>query len=271
MQTVARYLIENVVIAYINGYNGRNSKVYDRRLKVYKGVSNPITFVFKNEDQVIQNITSKEFEFELIDSKNNKSVVKKTLTLVDDGSTVSTKGKATVTLTAGDLLDLDSGFYNYSVREVSIGDDSTVTYTVTYSNTSYTTEGSIEVLDGAFPTFVPSVEIITWPVTTGPYSKTSAYKDAKPGLNNNNTLHTIAVYTNGFSGTFKIQGTLSTTAVQDSDFADVTATGQSNPITFTNSTGVTYYNFTGAWQNVRFSWQNSGSNTGVIDKILYRQ
>jgi len=84
-------------------------------------------------------------------------------------------------------------------------------------------------------------------------------------------LHTIAVYTNGFTGTFKIQGTLVTTAVQDSDFADITATDQTNPITFTNSTGVKYFNFIGVWENIRFSWQNTGGNNGVIDKILYRQ
>jgi len=271
MQTVTRYLINNVVIAYINGYNGRNSKVYDRRLKVYKGVSNPITFVFKNEDQAVQSITTKEFEFDLIDTKNDRSVIKKTLTLVDDGSTVSTRGKATVTLTDGDLLDLEPGFYNYSVREIAIGDDSTVTYTVTYANTSYNSEGTLEILDGAFPKFVPSNETITWPVTTGPYSKTSAYIDGKSSQNGNNSLHTIAVYTNGFTGTFKIQGTLVTTAVQDSDFADITATDQTNPITFTNSTGVKYFNFIGVWENIRFSWQNTGGNNGVIDKILYRQ
>ena len=52
MQTVSRYLLTNLVIAYINGYHGRNSKVYDRRLKIFRGVSNPITFTFKNEDQM---------------------------------------------------------------------------------------------------------------------------------------------------------------------------------------------------------------------------
>ena len=68
MQTVSRYLLTNLVIAYINGYHGRNSKVYDRRLQLFKGASNPITFTFKNEDQKAQDITSKSFEFSLIDT-----------------------------------------------------------------------------------------------------------------------------------------------------------------------------------------------------------
>jgi len=40
---------------------------------------------------------------------------------------------------------------------------------------------------------------------------------------------------------------------------------------FTDSTTVTNFNFTGVYHSVRFAWGNSSSNTGVIDKILYRQ
>ena len=64
-----------MVIAYINGYHGRNSKVYDRQLKIYKGVSNPITFTFKNEDQKSQFVDAKTFEFNLIDTDTQQSVL----------------------------------------------------------------------------------------------------------------------------------------------------------------------------------------------------
>ena len=99
MQTVQRYLLSNLVICYINGYHGRNSKVYDRRLTLHRGVSNPVTFTFKNEDQKAQDITSKTYEFNMIDTETKKSVLTKTLTILDDGSTVSTKGDASCTIT----------------------------------------------------------------------------------------------------------------------------------------------------------------------------
>jgi hypothetical protein len=83
MQTVSRYLINNLVIAYINGYHGRNSKVYDRQLKLYRGVSNPVTFTFKNEDQKAQFVDSKTFEFNLIDTESKKSVLTRNLTILD--------------------------------------------------------------------------------------------------------------------------------------------------------------------------------------------
>ena len=37
------------------------------------------------------------------------------------------------------------------------------------------------------------------------------------------------------------------------------------------STAVSNFNFTGVFRNIRFSWGNDTGNTGLIDKILYRQ
>jgi|TARA_E500000178_G_scaffold333405_1_gene368275 hypothetical protein len=268
MQTVSRYLLSQLVIAYVNGYHGRNSKVYDRRLTLHRGVNNPITFTFKNEDQKAQDITSKTYEFNLIDTESKKSVLTKNLTVLDDGSTVSTRGDASCTITDGDLLDLDAKFYNFSVRE--IGSDGS--RTITYSDTGYAAAGTVELLDTAYPQFVASTEVNSFTVTTGPQSKTSAAVDAQPGKNNNKALHSIAVYTKNFSGELQVQGTMVSTSPVDADYFNITLDGQSSDkVTLTNSTTVTHFNFTGVYQNVRFSWGNASGNTGKIDKILYRQ
>ena len=272
MQTVSRYLLTNLVIAYINGYHGRGVKVYDRRLTLHRGVDNPITFTFKNEDQKNQDITSKTFELNIIGSESKKSVVSKTLTILDDGSTVSTKGDASCTITEGDLLPLDAKFYNYAVREVA-SDNSR---TVTYADTGYAAAGTIELLDGAYPEFVPSTEITSFTGTGGPLEFTSSAIDARPGINNNKALHTIAVYLQDFAGSFKVQGTMSSSP-SDADFFDITLDGESeSTVDFTlPETKVSNFNFTGVYHSVRFSWDNGSSmdpdNTGKIDKILYRQ
>jgi len=266
MQTVSRYLLNNVVIVYTSGYHGRNSTVYDRRLKLYKGVSNPLTFTFKNEDQKAQDITAKTYEFVLIDSETKKSALTRNLTILDDGSTTSSKGTASITITEGDLLELDAKFYNYAIREVAADNSRTVTF----ADTAYNAAGTVEVLDGAYPDMIDSEEVASFTVTTGPLTRTSSSIDANPGINNNTALHTIAVYTKSFSGSLRIQGTMA--AIPDnSDYFDIAATDQSYTINFSNSSGVTYYNFTGVYQNVRFSWANDTGNTGQIDKILYRR
>ena len=202
MQTVSRYLLSQLVIAYVSGYHGRNSKVYDRRLTLHRGVSNPVNFTFKNEDQKAQDITSKTYEFNMIDSESKKAVLTKTLTILDDGSTVSTKGDASCTITEGDLLPLDAKFYNFAVREVK-SDNSRE---ITYSDTGYAAAGTVELLDGAYPEFLPSTNVSTF-TTGGPLAYVSGNIDARPGINNNKALHTIAVYTKNFSGALPVSYT----------------------------------------------------------------
>ena len=267
MQTVARYLINQLVIAYISGYHGRNSKVYDRRLTLHRGVSNPVNFTFKNEDQKAQDITSKTYEFNMIDSESKKAVLTKTLTVLDDGSTVSTKGDASCTITEGDLLPLDAKFYNFAVREVK----SDGSREITYADTGYAAAGTVELLDGAYPEFVASTNVSSFTASGGPLAYTSGSIDARPGINNNKALHTIAVYTKNFSGALRVQGTMSASP-SNTDYFDITMEGAgSTANSFSDSTTVTNFNFTGVYHSVRFSWGNDTGNTGVIDKILYRQ
>ena len=267
MQTVSRYLINQLVIAYVSGFHGRNSNVYDRRLTLHRGVSNPVNFTFKNEDQKAQDITSKTYEFNMIDSESKKAVLTKTLTILDDGSTVSTKGDASCTITEGDLLPLDAKFYNFAVREVK-SDNSRE---ITYSDTGYAAAGTVELLDGAYPEFLPSTNVSTF-TTGGPLAYVSGNIDARPGINNNKALHTIAVYTKNFQGSWRVQATMSANP-SDSDFFDITLDGEaSSTVTFILPTTLVYqYNFTGVYHSIRFVWGNDTGNTGVIDKILYRQ
>ena len=260
MQTVSRYLLDQLVIAYVNGYHGRNSNVYDRRLTLHRGVDNPITFTFKNEDQKAQDITSKTYELNVIDIESKKAVLTKTLTILDDGSTVSTKGDASCTITEGDLIGLDAKFYNFAVRDVA-SDNSR---TVTYSSTGYAAAGTIELLDGAYPEFLPSASITQFTGTGGPLQFTSSAIDARPGINNNKALHTIAIYPQAFSGKVIVQGTMASSP-SDDDFVTVAST------TFSDTSTPTTLNFTGVFHSVRFSYDNDPDTTGKIDKILYRQ
>ncbi len=262
MQTVSRYLLSQLVIAYINGFHGRNSQVYDRRLTLHRGVSNPLTFTFKNEDQKAQDITSKTYEFNMIDSESKKSVITKTLTVLDDGSTVSTRGDASCTITEGDLLPLDAKFYNFSVREVK----SDGSREVTYADTGYAAAGTVEILDSSYPEFVASTEVSSFTASGGLRSlaNTSSAIDARPGINNNKALHTIAVYPKNFSGTLRVQGTMASSP-GNTDYFEVTSA------TYSNASTPSTLNFTGVYQNVRFTWGNDSGNTGLIDKILYRQ
>ena len=256
MQTVSRYLLSQLVIAYVSGYHGRNSKVYDRRLTLHRGVSNPISFTFKNEDQKAQDITSKTYEFTVIDTESKVSVLTKTLTILDDGSTVSTKGDASCTITEGDLLELDAKFYNFSVKEVK----SDGSREVTYANTGYAAAGTIELLDGAYPEFTDSTSVSAFTLSGDTF--TSSAIDGKPGINNNQALHTIAIYPNNFSGTLKVEGTMVSTSPTDNDYFTITTS------TLSSASSVSSLNFTGVFQNVRFVADRTSGTTDVLTKYF---
>ena len=178
MQTVSRYLLSQMVIAYQNGFHGRNSKVYDRRLTLHRGVTNPLTFTFKNEDQKAQDVSAKTvesgnyYQLEVVDSESQQSVITKNLTIIDDGSTVSTKGQASCEISDGDLLELDAKFHTYAIKEIK-SDGSTL---VTYADTSYVAGGTMEVLDGAYAQFIPSTSVSSFTATGGPLTHTQREK-----------------------------------------------------------------------------------------------
>ena len=145
-----------------------------------------------------------------MDSESQQSVITKNLTIIDDGSTVSTKGQASCEISDGDLLELDAKFYTYAIKEIK-SDGSTL---VTYADTSYVAGGTMEVLDGAYAQFIPSTSVSSFTATGGPLTHTTGKINAKPGLNNNKALHTIAVYTKNFTGALRVQGTMSTSPHQ---------------------------------------------------------
>ncbi len=119
-------------------------------------------------------------------------------------------------------------------------------------------------LDGAYPEFVDSTAVTQFTGTGGPLQYTSSAIDGRPGINNNQALHTIAIYPQAFTGKVIVQGTMASSP-SDSDFVTVTST------TLSSASTPSTLNFTGVYHSVRFSWDNDPDTTGKIGKILYRQ
>jgi hypothetical protein len=154
---------------------------------------------------------------------------------------------------------LDAKFYNFSVREVK----SDGSREITYSDTGYAAAGTIELLEGAYPEFVASESVSAFTLSGQIF--TSSAITARPGINNNKALHTIAIYPKNFTGTVTVQGTMMSDPQTDNDYFTITSSALSD------ASSVSSLNFNGVFQNVRFKAERSSGNTGVIDKILYRQ
>lgn len=245
----------------------RYRRVYNRNLKIYRGVDNRIDIQVRNSDQKASNITGSTLVFNLISKETKDLVLSKDFIPMELAT-----GKITVTLTDDELLNIDNGFYQYSIiKEVRQTVDST-DYKVTskiplYVDSQYGTTGTLEVSGDVYGNVEHSVTVDTFrytnPFDTTPKWFESAIIDGSPKIKTGDPLHTFQFYSTNYLGTVTIQGNL------DNQGATPRETKWVNIDTVDLST-TKYKNIVGKYNWFRIKHVPDTNNTGTIDKILYR-
>lgn len=245
--------------------------MYQKDIQVVKGVTNTVKFTVKNQDQKPLDISGETLTFNLVNKETGAVYLQKPCTTVDDGSTVSTKGVATLTLSESDTASLVSKFYKFSVTRTVGGSGNHVTY----ANTYYEVAGTIEVVDQVYPAYTDSVTLpntdFTRPLTSDFYRPNgqvteyySSIVDAQPEFKRNGALHTINYYASNYVGDLTIQATLDSQVTSDTSWVDLTT------ISLTSSTAIGYTNVNGVYNYFRLKHLPDNSNTGTLDKVLVR-
>ena len=264
MQFNSVYLYSNKLDVFTNPLDSwtteRYRRVYNRNLKIYRRVDNRIDVQVRNSDQKASNITGSTLVFNLITRETKDLVFQKDFSAMD-----LTTGKVTVILTEYDLLDIDPGFYDYSItKEVRETIDST-DYRVTsriamYMDSQYDTLGTIEVLGDVLGDVEPSVIVDKFeyvnPFTTG--SENSKYYlssiiDAKPTFNSAGGLHTFQFYSTNYQGTVTIQGSIDEQGATPKNWVDI------SPVDLTTEK---YKNITG-----KYNWFRVKHLPGEISSV----
>ena len=249
----------------------RYRRVYNRNLKIFRGVDNRIDIQVRNNDQKASNIVGSTLVFNLVSQSTKHLVFQKDFTAMELAT-----GKVTVILTAEELLDLDMGFYNYSViKEVRSTVDST-DYTVTskmplYMDSQYDTVGTLEITGDVYGDVANSVNVSTFnytnPFTQGAVAPfpfyTSEIIDARPNTSPAYPIHTFQFYTTNYTGTVEIQVSL------DAQGGTPRETKWATVATVDLLTE-RYKNVTGKYNWFRVKHIPATNNTGTVDKILYR-
>ena len=285
MQKCPIYLYSNSITVILDlDQNTRTHNVmYQRELKIQKGLKNKVQLQFKNSDQKLLNVSTGSFVFSMFDDTSQRQLIRKDVSIVDNGITTSTRGLALLELNESDTLDLDTGFYKFTVASYSGG-----SYEPTYADTYYGISGTLEVRQDSYPTLKPSLELAANGYATGfqmtynldigaqRYEYYSGNLPAHPEFNGNAALHTVAFYLTRFKGTVKVQGTLDNTPEQFGNYVTLATK------VYTGLSGIDYVNFNGIWQYVRVIYipdknpvtQNNGNSEtayrGTFDKLLYR-
>jgi hypothetical protein len=277
MQNLPIYLYDNTLDVILDldiTTRGINQVMYQRDLKIQKGIKNKVHVQFKNSDQKRITVDSSgTYVFSMFDVSSQRLLVEKSLEILDQGTT-STRGLALLTLDESDTLDLDKSSYQFSVKM----QDTDGTYLPTYANTYYGVSGTLHLLQDTYPILQPSQEIVSFLSSFN--SNTSLYEHksgniyAYPEYNGNTALHTAAVYMTGFKGTVYIQGSLSNAPVGNEHYSTLSTK------TYTGFTGIDYTNFNGVFTYIRIMYipatapaESTNDNPnffGSVDKALYR-
>jgi len=277
MQSLPIYLYENILTVILDldtTVRGVNQVMYQRDLQIQKGIKNVVRIQFKNSDQKRILISeSTVFIFSMFDAVNNRLLLEKKLTVLDDGTTLNLKGLAELTLTENDTMDLPVSSYQFVIK---YQDPTDGTYLPTYSDTYYGVSGQLHLKQDAYPVLQPSQEIVSFNKQYNPstikYEHISGSIYAYPEFNGNQALHTMAIYLTNFKGTVYIQGTLANIPGFNYSTIDTKV--------YNGFDGIDYLNFNGVYTYVRVyyvpatapaeSTNDNPAYYGSLDKILYR-
>lgn len=278
MQFNSVYLYPNKIDVFTNAAaswtSERYRRVYNRNLKIYRGVDNRVDIQVRNPDEKATDISGSVMVFNLFSTDSKDLVLQKDCAVVD-----ATKGKVYVTLTAQEMLSIESGYYNFSIVLETREDIDGSNYRVLskapmYSDSQYGVVSQLEVhgdIQGnTYDSLVVKDFSYTNPIplgyTTPPYYVSSIIP-ANPNLETPQSLHTFAFYFTGFNGKVTIQGSLeesSTPAagkwVDIPDSAIYPGTNMFNP----EGTAVVYKNVTGKWRWFRIYKTDHKGAAGVF-------
>jgi hypothetical protein len=275
------YLYPNVyeVVLDLDDNNRIIQVMYQRNLKVQKGIKNTIQIQFKNSDQKFLNISTGTFVFSIYDTYSQRNLLEKSINILDAGSTATvypTKGLGEVVLSASDLEKLERSYYRIGIKAL----DSDGAFSPVYADTYYDVAGTMEVKHDLYPTLVPSQEVTNFQfyynadIGFQRYEYYSGNLPANPQFKSNEALHTVAVYMSNYKGQVIIEGTLENSPMTFGNYAVV------NTKTYNGFTGIDYTNFNGIFSKVRVRYipdknpvtqeNDDPVYAGTVDRVLYR-
>jgi hypothetical protein len=217
--------------------------IYDTKL--YKGVTNTIDFVIRNNERRPINLVGVTLQATIQSQLTNEIVLTKIVDI-----TVAIQGKARLTLDPGEVEDLQAGYYNYSIQNTNVNGISQLYYT----DINQKGMGVFELFDGVLNTMVPATHIDAAQFTATPIGNaedimfvTGAYPGDAQTQRANGT-HTVAVYQTRFLGQFWVQASLTNNSPMPSEWFFVPLQPGPDPsYTFDSSNnqgpGPTLFNF----------------------------
>jgi hypothetical protein len=264
MQKISTYLYPNRIqlLADLAGFPVEYTNVYQRNIKIYKGIDNVLEFDVKNPDQKRIDLSGYTLTLHIMDA-SGQGVVERALVNLNQ---TTSKGLAKVTVAASDLVALNGQFFKFSVTALDEEDNPLMLY----GDTQFGAKGTMELVSDALPIARPSqTHTSFYPVITGATELISTYYsssiptkfyEAVPSTDLDLTVHMT-----NFVGEIWLEATKHTTITHES-FRD--APKIVGPIIIASPSSTTL-----SWSNISisdYSYFRIGfhKSAGTIDKVV---
>lgn len=253
MQLIPRYLVKNRVNVISNtaGLVVEYRPVYQRTIRITRGIDNTVQFRLLNADQKPQVITGTPV-FVAFDDQLEK-IFELPCAVLDDGSSISTRGLFAVTITDNDLLNVPQQYLKYNVYIL----DNTGKKNITYGSTDFSSSGVMFVDSMSYPAPVPSKELTEFfKIGDSWYASSNTIDNITvvPELANSNGIHTVAIFPGTYTGSVTVEGTLDNTV--GLNWFDIISTD----VTANNNSVLT---FQGSYTYIRIKLETDPSDTGI--------
>jgi len=248
---------QRTILIDAQGYSRtRNMPFNTTRKTIYKGVDSTLGFDVKNQDRKPVNLLGKTVMVHLMKVRTGELILQRRANLVKPE-----EGFCEFTILGSDLTDLPPGLYQLS--SVIYDGDGISRSLYTDNNRRATIE--VEVIDGAYPKFVPSIEC-TFTELNGVWTS----QPIKSNLQRNDTsnLHTIQITAPNFKGTVEAKISLEYDSM--GEYNSVKFINDKFKIVFDGTNSVQGWNFIADARWVKIFYTPDPDNTGTVDKVLYR-
>lgn len=238
-----------------------NRAMNNRKLVAHKGLSNELYFVIRNRDRKLQNVFSETLRAHLINPSTKRRILTRILENTSD------VGKVKLTLSDGDLNDLDPGLYQVYIARSNDEVIDRPIYTDQNNNIRFDIEISDQVSQEPVSTQMANTFLQTGNTLLGDAANTFTSSALYGNLdrNFNNAQHTIAVYPDTYTGQVTVQASC-LRSVPSSDDDSIDWFDIEN-LDFTASSNIAHTTF-----NVNCNWVRilSKPTSGSISKIMLR-
>jgi hypothetical protein len=194
-----------------------------RELKVHKGVENTIYFKITDRDRKDQNVFNSRLVATIVDPQSHSRMLTKDCVIGLQA------GQCSLVIGPGDLTNIDPGFYEMFITISPQGE----TEQPLYSNQNNDLKFDLEVTNQSYVTPVATQTQTEWFLADA--SSNSYVSSAFVGNQENNyseSQHSMSIYTQEFSGSLTIQGSLLENSPQssypNSEWADIFTVNLSN-------------------------------------------